>query len=485
MLSIGYYLLAFSLVILLLLLSYFHLKYSDSVYPYIIFVSVSGAFVILWSTIPRSSKFIKPGPLISPKDYPSLFKEIEYISKVAQQKAPDEVYLTLEVNAWVTERSSFFGFGTKRVMGVGLPLLQLLTVSQLRSILAHEFGHYYGGDTKLSPIAYKTRMRIERTIKILTQLQSNLVNIFLAYGRMFLKVTASLSRTQELKADTFAAQISGSQNFINALKVVHSAGDILDTFWKNEMAPVLRAECKPVLMKCFKRYINAQPIKEIMDKNLDNEIRYPLVSIYNTHPTLKERITNIEEQNFGSVDELNSAAISLLGNINIAENQLLEFCINKTKYDKLKEIDWKNFDEAYIAIWKADLIKFLPALNGVIIDSLPADYMGLVEFTAKIAKCLDMEIEFEQGKLLSNSIIGEAISVILYNWGWQLKVMPGDKVVLCCNGNEIEPFTILYNLSKCKLDMQEWGGFCKDIGVHGIELGDRSVLKIDENLIRI
>jgi Zn-dependent protease with chaperone function len=33
------------------------------------------------------------------------------------------------------------GFGSRRVMGLGLPLLQALNVSQLEAVLAHEFGH--------------------------------------------------------------------------------------------------------------------------------------------------------------------------------------------------------------------------------------------------------------------------------------------------------------------------------------------------------
>jgi len=41
-------------------------------------------------------------------------------------------------------------------MVIGLPLMQIMTVSQMRAVLAHEFGHYYGGDTKLGPWVYRT-----------------------------------------------------------------------------------------------------------------------------------------------------------------------------------------------------------------------------------------------------------------------------------------------------------------------------------------
>jgi len=68
---------------------------------------------------------------------------------------PAEVYLIAEANAWVIDRGGIMGCGSRRVMGLGLPLLQVLSVYQLRAVLAHEFGHFHGGDTKLGPWVYK------------------------------------------------------------------------------------------------------------------------------------------------------------------------------------------------------------------------------------------------------------------------------------------------------------------------------------------
>ena len=54
-------------------------------------------------------------------------------------------------------------------MGIGLPLLQALTSSQFRAVIAHEFGHYAGGDLKLGGWIYKTRGAMGRTIKNLAR----------------------------------------------------------------------------------------------------------------------------------------------------------------------------------------------------------------------------------------------------------------------------------------------------------------------------
>jgi heat shock protein HtpX len=77
---------------------------------------------------------------------------------------PQDVYLIPEVNAWVARRGGVMGFGSRRAKGLGLSLLQILTVSQFRAVLAHEVGHYYGGDTRLGPWVYKARTAMVRTL---------------------------------------------------------------------------------------------------------------------------------------------------------------------------------------------------------------------------------------------------------------------------------------------------------------------------------
>jgi Zn-dependent protease with chaperone function len=69
------------------------------------------------------------------------------------------------MNAFVGDRGGIMGFGSRRIMGLGLPLLALLNISEFRAVLAHEFAHYYGGDTRLGPWVYKTRMAIIRVFQ--------------------------------------------------------------------------------------------------------------------------------------------------------------------------------------------------------------------------------------------------------------------------------------------------------------------------------
>src|SRR5260370_42627074 len=95
-------------------------------------------------------------------------------------------------------------------MGLGLPLMQILSVTQLRAVLAHEFGHYYGGDTRLGPLVYNMRGSIGRTIYNLARQNSFLYKPFAWYGSGALRLTQGGSRQQEHAADELAARTVGA-----------------------------------------------------------------------------------------------------------------------------------------------------------------------------------------------------------------------------------------------------------------------------------
>src|SRR5438046_4880818 len=127
---------------------------------------VIGIVVIGVSIVPWPRRFEPPGPLLNPAGQPRLFAELQSVAQAVGESMPEEVYVTPEMNAGVLQR------GRRRVMVLGLPLMQVMTTSQMRAVLAHEFGHYYGGDTRLGPWIYRTRETIERTLSGLSRTSS-------------------------------------------------------------------------------------------------------------------------------------------------------------------------------------------------------------------------------------------------------------------------------------------------------------------------
>src|SRR5262245_15126879 len=105
-------------------------------------VSVFSALLILWSILPRIDRFPDPGPRITKKDHPRLFAVLEQTAADTGQSMPREVFLVGDMNAFVTQRGGIMGIGSRRVMGLGVPLMQTLTVDEFRAVVAHEFGHF-------------------------------------------------------------------------------------------------------------------------------------------------------------------------------------------------------------------------------------------------------------------------------------------------------------------------------------------------------
>jgi len=137
-------------------------------------------------------------------------------------------------------------------MGLGLPLMQSLTVDEFKGVLAHEFGHYHAGDVALGPWIYKTRAAIGRTI---AQLSDNVLRfIFIAYANLFLRVTHAVSRRQEFIADEVGASVAGAAAMASGLRKVGAAAVLYQSYWHNELLPVVQAGFRPPVTWGFARY---------------------------------------------------------------------------------------------------------------------------------------------------------------------------------------------------------------------------------------
>ena len=123
------------------------------------------AGTILYSLVPRRDRFVPPGLLLEPLVHPTLFEEIHQAAADLNEPVPEEVYLIGAVNARVADRGGILGFGSRRIMAIGLPLFSILNVSEFCGVLAHEFAHYYGGDTKLGPFVYRTQSAVVRALQ--------------------------------------------------------------------------------------------------------------------------------------------------------------------------------------------------------------------------------------------------------------------------------------------------------------------------------
>src|SRR5687768_16965291 len=286
-LMVGFYAFALAIAGGLLWIPYASYVYLERIDGRIALFCIIGAGTILWALVPRVDKFEPPGPRLTPGNAPYLFTIIEGVAASTSQPRPEEVYLLPDVNAFVTHRGGFMGFGSKRVMGVGLPLLKALSPAELRSVIAHEFGHFVSGDVALGPWIYKTRAAIFRAVEGVSG--SLLQWLFVAYGKMFMRMTMQVSREQEFVADATAAKVAGVAPAISALKRVEFIAPAYASYVNNEVLPVLRAGFLPMVGEGFDRYL-ADPSMTQLFQDYAKQAIGAEVGEYDSHPPTAERV---------------------------------------------------------------------------------------------------------------------------------------------------------------------------------------------------
>ncbi|HEY0873518.1 MAG TPA: M48 family metallopeptidase [Vicinamibacterales bacterium] len=237
-LMIGFYVLAFGIAGALLWIPYAEWAYLGRIHPKIALMCVAAAGAVLWAIVPRPDRFEPPGPRLDASQCPALFAMIREVAQATGQAPPAEVYLVNEVNAWVSQRGGIMGIGSRRVMGIGLPLMQGVSQQELKAIIAHEFGHYSSGDVSLGPWIYKTRAAIVRAVQGLEEGWLSLP--FQWYGTMFIRLTHAVSRQQEFVADAIAARVAGVAAAASALRRVTGVAAAHSAFVGNELVPVMR-----------------------------------------------------------------------------------------------------------------------------------------------------------------------------------------------------------------------------------------------------
>jgi heat shock protein HtpX len=364
------------------------------------------------------------------------------------------------------------GLGGRRVMGLGLPLMQLLKVAEFRGVLAHEFGHYHGGDTKLGPWVYKTRGAIGRTFENLAQHSSLLQVPFIGYGNLFLRLTHAVSRRQEFTADELAASVVGARPMITGLQTVHTAGMVFQPFWQQECVPVLSAGFRPSVTEGFTRFLNAGQIAAAVSKALTEEMAAAPADPYDTHPPLRERIAALEQLPAGEPEADGPLAVTLLVDVADLEKQLLVTLAGADTVAKLQPVNWDQVGEqVFLPQWRELAKKHTRALTGVTAADLPAHAQSLADFAKRFKPTAEPYASEDDLRAVASGTLGAAIALALHARAHPLECEPGAPVAFQCGQQRIEPFSALEQLASGKLTADDWRQRCAAFGISDVDLG--------------
>ncbi|MBG9374774.1 M48 family metalloprotease [Panacibacter sp. DH6] len=192
---------------------------------------------------------------IMESDQPELFAFIRRLSEETKTPFPKKIYLSPDVNACVFYNSSFWSmfFPVRKNLEIGLGLVNSINISELKAVIAHEFGHFSQRSMKLGVFTYNVNKIIYNmlyennsytsflnawgnlhgvlsicamiTVKIAEGIQYILRAMYTLINKNYL----ALSREMEFHADAVAASAAGGNNVVSGLSRIEVAAGCYNT----------------------------------------------------------------------------------------------------------------------------------------------------------------------------------------------------------------------------------------------------------------
>jgi heat shock protein HtpX len=435
------------------------------------------AATMLWSLIPRRDEFSAPGLLLDRSTQPRLFAELDHIAQALNEPLPREVYLIAAPNAFVADRGGVIGFGSRRMMALGFPLLSLLTVSQFRAVLAHEFAHYYGGDTSIGPWVYKTKTSITRIfenigsvgelarVAVLGIMYVVVASVLKAYFLGFLRAINLVSRRQEYRADELACLVAGRQNLVDGLQAIHRAAAAWPVYWNNEVAPSLNDGSLVALGDGFARFVSVPEISTAVGKSLETRLQQETTSPYDTHPPLRERIEAAQRLPDSPASQDGQSAITLLENLPSTEVKFVEECVPDMRAGSLTHVPWDEVTmRVTIPSWQKFVTEYAEPLRGVTAETLPDQMPKFREIGSRIRDPKGMLLSPPQRTARAGGLFATALALALIRNGWELEVGPATFHIRR-GQQEFNPFDAVNQLMAGKLSREAWADRCRELGI--------------------
>ena len=458
-LMIGFYALALGLAGALLWVPYAEVTYTNRIHPKLALGCLVGAAHHPLVRHAAAGSFRGARPRARAREAPEALRDDPRRRLRDEAGDPAEVYLVGDMNAWVAHRGGMMGVGARGIMGLGLPLLQTLSVSELRAVLAHEFGHYHGGDTKLGRFVYVTRAAIGRTLENLGRHGSILQLPFLWYGNLFLRVSHAVSRRQELAADQLAAHVVGARPLAEGLKKIHVAAPAFGYYWSNEVAPVLHAGFVPPLAAGFQRFVAGEIGQKAMAAAREHSLKEGEGDVFDTHPPLRERLKALEGCRPGDITGADPLAITLLADPQALERAVIAPVLPSADGQPLPPIQWSEVGErVYQPIWQKET-------DGAAAHCRPLTVEALGQQASRLSETLGAKLlpewevtATEVRQLRGNWALGSALAVALSQAGWATEAQPGEPVMLRGPAGTIDPFGAVQALVKGEIERGGVGG---------------------------
>ncbi len=186
--------------------------------------------------------------------------------------------------------------GRKRVLMVGMCVMHYLSISELKSILAHEYAHFSHADTFWSRFLFQVTLSLRVAMREMAKSGGWVTYVnpffwfFFLYSKSYSMLSAGFSRSREYLADRMACSVYGSDVFTRGLIKVCTDGSLFEQTVYGNIVKLLKQ--KKAFVNMYKAF------REFREKAYTDEERRKLYkkllndkpSLFASHPTFGERL---------------------------------------------------------------------------------------------------------------------------------------------------------------------------------------------------
>jgi Zn-dependent protease with chaperone function len=233
------------------------------------------------------------------RDCPRLWDALEDVADRVDTDPVNEVWLAPGSDFGVHQegRGPFGVFGgKKRVLTIGLCVLDVLTLDEFKAILAHEYAHFSHADTFWSRFLFQVTLSLRTAMQEMARTGGWIAYInpfywfFWLYSKSYSLLGAGFSRSHEFLADRMACTLYGSDVFARALRKVCTDGVHFEMVVYENIARLLRNKKAYVNMYLAFRKHREEKMTDEERRRLHRDLLDDKPSVFRSHPTFKERM---------------------------------------------------------------------------------------------------------------------------------------------------------------------------------------------------
>ncbi|MGZ7075396.1 MAG: M48 family metallopeptidase, partial [Candidatus Angelobacter sp.] len=384
------------------------------------------------------------------EEAPQLFDLIEDVAARLDVKAPFEIHLVTTATAFIRAERSCTGRVRTLSIGIGMPLFAWLSEAELSAVIAHEFGHFVGGDTSLTPWVYRTRSSIGAAIHALDDSVFFLDEPFRRYGQWFLRLSSAVSRAQEYSADALGARHFGAAAACAALEKIHLLEPMWFAYFHHDLAPALGCGARMPVFEGYRRFCAASPRRREVQEAIDNaEDRS--VTPYDTHPSLEERLAALGAGGARRMPPPANCA-ALLG----GEERIEAMWYQRIGGSDWPAMGWDAFGDAVLrARMQQRFAGTAMAPETMPLTGLPDVAQSLDQWWPRLKPDGPSFLSPEGQRNYVLNVLREWIIASLCHAGYSLKLRPGASMVLERDGVTLEPGELLAAACEGRLHASE------------------------------